>query len=294
MEEKNDLSEEINNIEKEEKEENIDENYYDDEEIMDRKKQKEKVHPYRKYQITIVFLLILMLSLIWACVNLNKELTFNIKKQKNLQTQLFKEEQKNQELMDLYNRVEVNYVSLYQLDKTPNIETIKTIDELNLLSNFISNEKVQYSLCYKATIDGDNSHIFRDKCSYVSPLLIIIETAEGYRFGGYTSKPISDNEFLKDKNGFINDINAFIFSFDTKKKYNVIKNEEAIWDINTTFPSFGKDDIVIKDGFLSNPVSFINFPNSYEKENEKIGDYILTGGIKKFKIKEMEALFVYL
>jgi len=291
MEENNNLSEEINNIENDE---NNDENYYDDEEMMDRKKQKEKVHPYRKYQFTIFFLIIIMVILSATCINLSKELNFQVKVQKNLQNQLFKEELKNQELMDLYNRVEVNYVSLYQLDKSPNIETIKTIDELNLLSNFISNEQVQYSLCYKATIDGDNSHIFRDKCSYVSPLLIIIETAEGYRFGGYTSKPISDNEFMKDKNGFINDINAFIFSFDTKKKYNVIKNEEAVRDLNTTFPTFGKDDIVIKDGFLSNPVSFINFPNTYEKENEKIGDYILTGGIKKFKIKEMEALFVYL
>ena len=287
MEEKNDLNEEINNIETEEQNNN-DSKYYDDEEIMDRQKQKEKVHPYRKYQFTIILMIIVMALLIIACVNLNKELSYHVKVQKNLQTQLFKEEKKNQELMDLYNRVEVNYVSLYQLDQSPNIEIIKTIEELNLLSKFISNNDVQYSLCYKATIDGDNSHIFRDKCSYLSPLLILIETTEGYRFGGYTSCPITQN------NGFNNDENAFIFSFDTKKKYKVIRNEEAIWDLNTTFPSFGKDDIVIKDGFLSNPVSFINFPRAYEKENNRIGDYILTGGIKKFKIKEMEALIVYI
>ena len=172
MYDQNDLNEEINNIEKEEQNNN-DINYYDDEEIMDRQKQKEKVHPYRKYQFTIVLMIIVMFILIIACIKLNKELSYQVIKQKNLQTQLFKEEKKNQELMDLYNKVEVNYVSLYQLDQSPNIEIIKTIDELNLLSKFISNNDVQYSLCYKATIDGDNSHIFRDKCSYtICPVII--------------------------------------------------------------------------------------------------------------------------
>ena len=51
---------------------------------------------------------------------------------------------------------------------------------------------------------------------------------------------------MKDKNEFIYNINVFSFKI---KKFNIIKNEGTVWDLNTTFSSFSKDYIVIIDGF---------------------------------------------
>ena len=36
------------------------------------------------------------------------------------------------------------------------------------------------------------------------------------------------------------------------------------------------------------------FPNDYEKDNSDFGDFILNGGMKKFKVKEMELASVYI
>ena len=44
--------------------------------------EKEKIHPYRKYQIIILLLLILLFLFIYLIFSLNTELTFLIKKNK--------------------------------------------------------------------------------------------------------------------------------------------------------------------------------------------------------------------
>ncbi len=151
------------------------------------------------------------------------------------------------------------------------------------------NSRILFIMCYKATIDEDKASSFRKKCENLSPLIFIIETTDGFRFGGYTSSFLNNS-----RNGFINDPYSFIFSFDTRKKYKIIKNEEAVFDIKDNFPSFGKNDIVIKDGFLSNKSSYSMFPDHYEQDTEALGDYQLTGGVKFFQIKEMEVFIPWI
>jgi hypothetical protein len=258
-----------------------------------RKNQKELVHPYRKYQLSIILLIIIMITFIWVLFSLNTELSIQLKQHESLYEQYQDNLEKLSELKTLYGKIEVNYKSLYQLDKELNIDIIKTIDELNLLKKFISpNSRIQFSLCYKATIDGDNDILkFRRKCEFLSPILMLIETSDGYRFGAYSSNALN---FEGRGQGYVYDSSAFIFSFDTKKMYNIIHPEFAIGELKDNFPSFGRQDIFLGNNFLSESSSYTNFPYDFEKDNTNPGDFILNGGMKKFKVKEMEFLFVYI
>jgi len=38
---------------------------------------------------------------------------------------------------------------------------------------------VSFSICYKATLDGDSPETFRKLCANTSPLLFLIETVDG-------------------------------------------------------------------------------------------------------------------
>ena len=53
---------------------------------------------------------------------------------------------------------------------------------------------------------------------------------------------------------------------------------------------FGKRDIVIGKNILSGENSYAVLPVSYEKDPNAPGDYMLNGGMKKFRIKELEVL----
>ena len=257
--------------------------------LIDRKKEKELVKPYRKYQLTIFLLIILMITFCSVLYSLNKELNSYIKENNTLSQDLYDENIRSMELDDLYNRVEVNYVSLYELDKELNIDIIRDLNELSMLTNWIStNGTVQFSVCYKASAHGDAPKAFRENCGGISPIVVLIETTDGFRFGGYT------NVAFTDEDGYKEDENAFLFSFDTQKKYKVVKTDSAVGDFNKMFPLFGRNDIVISPGFLSEATCATEYPKAYEEDPNAPGDYVLNGGMKKFKIKEMEVMTCYI
>ena len=110
------------------------------------------------------------------------------------------------------------------------------------LSSLIADEnEVSYELCYKSSIDGDSPKIFFDKCLSSSPLVFLIETYQGYRFGVYISVFLGDN---LDEDKYIRDDNAFIFSLNTFKKYKIIQKDYAIFFRKDKFPWFGKKAII--------------------------------------------------
>ena len=110
--------------------------------LIDRKKEKEIVKHYRKYQLIIILLILIMIIFCFILFSLNKELNYHIRENESLSEELVEENQKSVELDDLYNRVEVNYVSLYELDKELNIDIIRDLNELSMLTNFISNVSI--------------------------------------------------------------------------------------------------------------------------------------------------------
>lgn len=262
----------------------------DDEEMMmeDRETQKKLVHPYRKYQLWILVLIIIAIILGIISFNLNSELDKLIKSEHDLFSQVTDLKLESQEIQRTFQRIEVNYKDIYGLDKKKNIDIIHNLEELHQINlAIIQIGSVSYTICYKATLDGDSPETFRKLCANTSPILFLIETTDGYRFAVYTSLHFSQEE----KNlGYREDKEAFIFSFDTGKKYKIEQPEYAVSDTKGSFPSFGKRDIVLGKNILTEADSYAMYPVSYEKDPDAPGDYILNGGMKKFKVKELEVL----
>lgn len=211
-------------------------------------------------------------------------------KNENLGFQL-SEQKANFNLKSLmYNKLLVNFESLHQLKINYTTEIIHDLYEFYSVMEWIGeieNTQRTFYICYKATIDGDTADKFHQNCDGNSPLLFLFETVDGYRFGAY----ITESILKKDKSVY--DSNAFLFSFDTKKKYKVAMPEVAIRDFSHGFPSFGKNDIYIHEGFFNHTKNICTFPQAYKKDEDTYGDYPLTGGLKNFRLKEMEVLTIF-
>ena len=143
---------------------------------------------------------------------------------------------------------------------------------------------ISYKLVYASSIDGDNITTFHDKCDGEDYILIIIETNKGHKFGGFTSIGF-------DSSGFeLNDDNAFLFSIDKKKIYEIKPGSSAVYCNKRFGPTFcAKKDgtnynICISDHFLCNASTTSNNSESYKID----GEYELNFGEKDFVIKELE------
>lgn len=66
--------------------------------------------------------------------------------------------------------------------------------------------KKNWKICYRATQDGFSSSVFRAKASHKGPTITVIQSSNGYIFGGYT--PISWNT----NNVYQYDPKCFLFS----------------------------------------------------------------------------------
>ena len=135
--------------------------------------------------------------------------------------------------------------------------------ELGLLLSFISPYKTPIStkLIYSSEKEDDKASSFHKKCDNIAPTLILIETKEGFRYGGFTTQTWESAEqsiFKKDKN-------AFIFSLDTEKKYEITDEEKSIQCSMFWGPYFGEGGaICVPDNFLQEKNAFYQWPSSYD------------------------------
>ena len=267
-----------------------------DELIENREEQKKIVHPYRKYQIGILLSFILSIIFLSMLCNKNKKLQEYLKQKDIALTTLQNIDKQSKGINQLLDIVDVNYNLINNLDKKKNINIIQKPSEIYFLSSLISDKNyITYNICYKSSLDGQSPKIFINNCASFSPLVFLIETNDGYRFGVYISTFLNYN-FQNEENIYLKDDNAFIFSFDTFKKYIIDDKfkDYAIFIRKGKFPSFGKNDIYIGDNFMKKANSFCEYPKAFKRNIDDKGDYILNGGIKKFIIKELEVLTPYI
>ena len=159
-------------------------------------------------------------------------------------------------------------------------DIIQDVKELELLSRKISRnkKKIKLNLLYKATIDGDRAEVFHKKCDGAKSSLVLVKSANDKRFGGYTTRDWKGNSIEKKDN------NAFVFSLDKMKIYDIIPGEDAIGCYPKYGPVFLGCQIRIYDEFFSQGgTTFEKGMNYNTQEN-----FELTGGLKKFDIKEIE------
>ena len=159
-------------------------------------------------------------------------------------------------------------------------DIIQDVKELELLSRKISRNKrkIKLNLLYKATIDGDRAEVFHKKCDGAKSSLVLVKSANDKRFGGYTTRDWKGNSIEKKDN------NAFVFSLDKMKIYDIIPGEDAIGCYPKYGPVFLGCQIRIYDEFFSQGgTTFEKGMNYNTQEN-----FELTGGLKKFDIKDIE------
>ena len=165
-------------------------------------------------------------------------------------------------------------------------DIIRSIDEFEFLRDTLG--KVELRMILNSNIHGDFARDFHERANY-KHLLILIETMEGNRFGGYTS----DN-FVPMSVGLIStsvdiqkyDDVAFLFNLDTKKIYDINEDKvEAALNCDEYYTlSFGEKDLIIWDYFLTKG-GVSNFPDYYGKGSKPLE---LTGGEQNFQINSVE------
>ena len=145
-------------------------------------------------------------------------------------------------------------------------------------------KNIKLKLLYKATIDSDKAEIFHKKCDKAKTSLVIIETINGMRFGGYTTQSWEGDGIDK------KDDNAFVFSLDKLQIYNIISGQPAIGCYPKYGPVFLGCQIKVNDNF------FVKGGTTYRRNaNYAINsDFELNDGIKFFGIKDLEVFEVTL
>ena len=173
---------------------------------------------------------------------------------------------------DINNKEEENIGYISPVEKNINLFADSSIinstepqksKELGLLLNFITPYKTPIStkLIFSSEKEDDKASSFHKKCDNIAPTLILIETKEGFRYGGFTTQTWESTEqsiFKKDKN-------AFIFSLDTEKKYEITDEEKSIQCSMFWGPYFGEGGaICVPDNFLQEKNAFYQWPSSYD------------------------------
>ena len=136
--------------------------------------------------------------------------------------------------------------------------------ELRLLSIWLVqtlHSNFTTKLIFSSEKEDDKASSFHKKCDNIAPTLTLIETKEGFRYGGFTTQSWESTEtsiFKKDKS-------AFIFSLDTEKKYEITNEEKSIQCSMYWGPYFGEGGaICIPDNFLEEKNAFYQWPSSYD------------------------------
>ena len=158
------------------------------------------------------------------------------------------------------------------------IHDLKELEMLTKKINKDNNKKMIINLLYNASVDGDKASVFHEKCDEAQNTIVLVETKNGKRFGGFTTCSWSGN--CVDKT----DPQAFIFSFDKMKTYDNIPGDEAIG----CYPKFGPIFLGCQIKIFDN--AFTKGGTTFEKElnfnTEE--DYELTGGDRIFGVKDIE------
>ena len=151
-----------------------------------------------------------------------------------------------------------------------------------MLLSWLPRKPNKITLLLNSNIDGDSTSIFMNKCNGKCPTLAVIKTTNGYIFGGYTTKQWNGGE--------VQDKNAFVFSIDKKKKYNIKEPEHAIYSNKNSWWGFGcyNNTIVCYENCTKRNDNYVDnktydIPEQYELN---LGEKYFT--VKSFEIYHIE------
>ena len=165
-------------------------------------------------------------------------------------------------------------------------QIIRSTTEEEMLLNKINKPgfQISFKLIYKAVKDTDRAEIFHQKCDKAQRTLVLVETIDNKRFGGYTSQSWEGLGIEK------SDSEAFIFSLNKMQIYNIISGQPAIGCYPKYGPVFLGCQIKINDNF------FVKGGTTFKKNTNyaTLNDFELNDGEKFYGIKDVEVFEVNL
>ena len=191
--------------------------------------------------------------------------------------------EKNKILEEKNKKLEEKVEEIDNLLLSPLKEKLKKEEkekDLNKLKEWISlGENVEFNLIFRKSEDGDTTEDFHRLCDNKGKTLIMIETIEGRKFGGFT------NDSWNTSNNWRSNPNDFVFSLDLNKKYSNNNNSLSTVSDSSQGPVFGYSrpgsvDIFFRDNTLNTGIS--NSSSSFKTNGE------LNNKQNNFKTKELE------
>ena len=152
-------------------------------------------------------------------------------------------------------------------------------NEIPLLIGWLPKHPSKIIKLYDTQKDTHNAGAFHEKCDGKGVTIVLVKTSSGCRFGGYTSKSWGSSS-----GGYVGDSSAFLFSFDTNKKYKVNTPNYAIYCHHQYGPTFGNGH----DLHIANygPQNNSSYTNGMAYPLETIHE--LNKGVKNFTTKNYE------
>ena len=205
-------------------------------------------------------------------------------------------EEKNEVLLKTIEELKnsLNEISENQKNKEKyniNSEIFNGIDEVKLVydrlitKGIFKDKNPKFQLIYRASRDGSNVNIYKNKILGIKNFLCVLQTKKGCKFGGYTE---AAPDYSK---GYINDENAFIFSLDKRKIYNYLENNASVGFFDGNGPNFCYGFCVqSKDFFIGDDNSVCNKKDSRFYYQDK--DYEINNYENKFIINDLEVFQV--
>ena len=191
----------------------------------------------------------------------------------------------NEEVINLKKEIEkINAILSSNINKELifNSKIITDFKEMKFIFDKIENQSrkkiKKLELLYRASENNGLGSIFHQKCDGKTPTIVIIHSKNNYIFGGFTEKSWSSRA---------NDDNAFCFSINLKKIYNIIKGKEAIWSGGDNGPNFQGKYNFIQIG----REAFVGGNHSCDKTSNYEGvekDYEICGGVNFFSLADYE------
>jgi len=153
--------------------------------------------------------------------------------------------------------------------------------EMVFLNQLLKGESREMGeVLYVASTYGDATSSFHSACDNQGPTVVIVETATGNVFGGFT-----DISWGTVTNNYAQSTKSFVFSIRPSMKQYMIKSSQvkyAVYHNPSYGPTFGRGghDIYISSGATQNSNSYTS-GNSYD-----LSGYVLNGGVKSFRVKD--------
>jgi len=168
--------------------------------------------------------------------------------------------------------------------------TLLSDELIEKITEWLPQKKI--SLLYKATVDGFDAQDFHQKCDGLGRTLTVIQSGQGYLFGGCTKRSWGGNTFRTDPTAFLFTLTNPYSLPPTRYFIKPSHTHCAIRSNPAYSAAFGSGkDIFVATAPHQNKNSYSDFPVSYKDTTGK-GNLTFTG-TRTFQIDDVEVYSIH-